>query len=100
MKTPFEGFDEEGLEDNKDRKLTLIEKGFVTTLIVFAKVVLWKAGRVKTYGDIYALIKFIHKRADNLDDSMEDVTDTTELLKMTVDAAQEAGDELKGYKGS
>ena len=64
--------------DNKDQKLSFIEKGIILAAIGAAKVVLWKVGKAKTYGDLQKIGNFIEDKIDDLDQDQELETITNE----------------------
>ena len=64
MNRPFEGFDD---EENKDKKLSLIEKGIIKIMIVFFKLVLWKVGKAKTYGDLKLIGDLVNNKFEKMD---------------------------------
>lgn len=60
----FEGFED---KKNKDKKLSLLEKAAIKTMVLFFKLVLFKINRAKTYGDLKAIAKIVESKFDKLD---------------------------------
>lgn len=59
----------EGIENkkNKDKKLSLLEKAAIKTMVLFFKLVLFKINRAKTYGDLQYIGKIVESKFDKLD---------------------------------
>lgn len=56
----------------KDQKLSMLEKGVVLAFIPLAKIILWKLGRAKTYGDLMILGRFIENKMGAMEDKYQD----------------------------
>lgn len=52
----------------KDQKLSLLEKGIIVAGTGLLKVIMWKLGKAKTYGDVNKLGEFIGNKIDMLED--------------------------------
>ena len=77
----FEGFED---KKNKDKKLSLLEKAAIKTMVLFFKLVLFKINRAKTYGDLKAIVKIVESKFDKLDnddDGKLSAEEQVELLK-------------------
>lgn len=61
----FEGIDE---EQNKDKKLSLIEKGIILAFIPLGMLLLRKLKRSKTYGDVMKVASFIENKLDDMEE--------------------------------
>ena len=65
----FEGIDE---QENKDKKLSLVEKGIILAFIPLGMLLLRKLKRSKTYGDVMKVASFIEDKLDAMEDKYGD----------------------------
>lgn len=103
MKIPFENFDGEEFVENKDQKISFMERALMVSFTGLIKIVLWKVGRVRTYGDLYSIAKFISIKIQGFEDKteeMDDDLDPQKIVNEMVKELDEAGEELKGHMGS
>lgn len=66
MKLPFENFD----ENNSSQKISILEKTIILAGVLFAKAVIWKVRKAKTYGDLYKLGQFIETKVEDIGDAI------------------------------
>ena len=64
--------------ENKNKKISIIEKSLILTLIGIVKIILWKIKRAKTYGDLMLIGNFIENKIDTFDDKYPDNMDVEE----------------------
>lgn len=90
----FENIDD---KTKKDQKLSFIEKGLLYGAIALAKAILWKAGRVKTYGDLTKLGALIEKKMDKFEEKHgeEFVVKNNEDAEKIVEELSKATNEIK-----
>ena len=91
-------FEDIELEENKDKKLSFIEKGLILTVIPIVKILLWKVKRAKTYGDLMFIGKLIESKVDKLEDKYgndEGAISTEERAKAVIIDLEEFNEELK-----
>ena len=108
MRAPFEDFDEE-LKENADQELSFTEKALIRLGITFVKVLIWKAKRVKTYGDIYKLASWFEKKGDSFAEKWDEKAKAheegrssqteAEMTTEFISDAEEAIDDLKNHVG-
>jgi hypothetical protein len=75
----FKGADQ---KENKNQKLSLLEKVVIKTMITFFKIALFKIGRAKTYGDLQNIINLIDKKFTNLEKIDTDKLSNEETLDL------------------
>ena len=95
-------FDEIDNPDNKDKKLTLIERAIILSLTGVGKIALWKIRRAKTYGDIMKIGDFLENRFIAISDKYEDKSDeeisdaeAVDIICKDIDSVKESLTELE-----
>jgi hypothetical protein len=89
----FENFEKEG---NENQKLSFAEKTIITILIPLGKVLLWRIGRAKTYGDLKKIMAIIDAKMNSLEDNTDEkdlseeegievVTDLVDSIKKDIE---------------
>ena len=70
----------ENIEDKskKDQKLSVLERTVIAGISGIAKIVLWKARRAKTYGDLQKLGKYLNTKMDFLEEKYPNRVISTE----------------------
>ena len=71
VKIPFEDIDDKDFTANADQTLSFSEKALIRAGLVFVKILTWKVKRIKTYGDIYNIVKWFKINSEKLNDNME-----------------------------
>lgn len=102
MKIPFENIDED-LVENKEQKISFIEKALIVSFSGLIKTVLWKVGRAKTYGDLYSIAKFIKVKVESLEGQVEEIDEVPDpkvVVDQIVEGVKEIEEELRGHMGS
>ena len=61
--------------EHKDQKLSILERSLIIALIPLAKILIWKAKRAKTYGDLMKIANFMENRIDSLEDQYQEGLD-------------------------
>lgn len=69
-------------EENKDKKLSFVEKAVIVTLIIFAKLALRKISKAKTYGDLKTVFELIEDKFTSLDKANSDDLSDEEGLEL------------------
>ena len=83
-------------KDYKDQKLSFLEKGLILATAGLVKIIIWKAKRAKTYGDLMKLGEYIETKIDTMEDKYgEDVNIDEDNATKVIEDINKSCDELK-----
>jgi hypothetical protein len=98
LKTKFMIFNDIENPDNKDKKLTFLERMVIKAGISVAKAILWKAKRARTYGDVMKLSDLIGSKIEAMENKYGEKgpsLDTPEQIKEIIKEVSEIKEEIK-----
>lgn len=81
MNLPFQDIDPED-QNFPEQKLSFVERSLIGLGINLAKVVLWKIGKAKTYGDLYKIINFFEDQSKDIEKEFEEANEDTVVNKV------------------